>query len=80
VIFGEVGLGGEIRAVGQAGARLKEAEKLGFRHAITPARRRRKGRDAGRANGVEIREVSHIGDLLTLFDADPRATGALAAI
>jgi DNA repair protein RadA/Sms len=36
VIFGEIGLSGEVRAVGQAAARLKEAEKLGFKSAIVP--------------------------------------------
>ena len=36
VVFGELGLGGEIRAVGQSLARLKEAEKLGFKNAILP--------------------------------------------
>ncbi|MCS6879288.1 MAG: DNA repair protein RadA [Geminicoccaceae bacterium] len=37
VVFGEVGLAGEIRAVGQVAARLKEAEKLGFVRALVPA-------------------------------------------
>jgi DNA repair protein RadA/Sms len=36
VIFGEIGLSGEVRRVSQSGARLKEAEKLGFHGAITP--------------------------------------------
>jgi DNA repair protein RadA/Sms len=36
VIFGEVGLAGEIRAVGHAAARLREASKLGLRRAIVP--------------------------------------------
>ena len=36
VIFGEIGLSGEIRAVSQPNARLKEAFKLGFGSAITP--------------------------------------------
>ncbi len=36
VIFGEIGLSGEIRAVSQPGLRLKEAGKLGFTSAITP--------------------------------------------
>jgi DNA repair protein RadA/Sms len=35
-VFGEVGLSGEIRAVNQAEARLKEGEKLGFRKAVLP--------------------------------------------
>ncbi len=36
VIFGEVGLSGEVRPVGQSDARLREAEKLGFSNAIAP--------------------------------------------
>ena len=36
VIFGEIGLSGEIRAVSQPSLRLKEAGKLGFASAITP--------------------------------------------
>ncbi len=36
VVFGEIGLSGEVRAVARAGARLKEAAKLGFSHAIVP--------------------------------------------
>jgi DNA repair protein RadA/Sms len=36
-IFGEVGLGGEVRAVSQAEARLNEASKMGFTRAILPA-------------------------------------------
>ena len=36
VIFGEVGLAGEVRAVGQIRERLQEAEKLGFEKAIVP--------------------------------------------
>lgn len=35
-VFGEVGLSGEIRAVAQAEARLKEASKIGFKKAIIP--------------------------------------------
>ncbi len=34
VVFGEVGLSGEIRAVSQAETRLKEAAKIGFRRAV----------------------------------------------
>ncbi len=38
---GEVGLSGELRAVGQLTARLKEAAKLGFRRCIVPKTARR---------------------------------------
>lgn len=37
VVFGEVGLGGEIRSVSRAMQRIAEAKKLGFSHAIGPA-------------------------------------------
>lgn len=36
VIFGEIGLSGEIRAVSQPSSRLKEAKKLGFASCIIP--------------------------------------------
>jgi DNA repair protein RadA/Sms len=41
VLIGEVGLNGELRAVGQMPARLREAAKLGFKSAIVPRRLRR---------------------------------------
>ena len=37
VVFGEVGLGGEIRSAFRADQRIAEAKKLGFAHAIAPA-------------------------------------------
>ncbi|MFN4092467.1 MAG: DNA repair protein RadA [Brevundimonas sp.] len=36
IVFGEISLSGEIRAVGRAEARLREAQKLGFDQALTP--------------------------------------------
>ena len=36
VVFGEVGLAGEIRPAPRGQERLKEAAKLGFTHAIVP--------------------------------------------
>jgi DNA repair protein RadA/Sms len=36
VLIGEVGLGGEVRSVGQVEPRLREAEKLGFERAVVP--------------------------------------------
>jgi DNA repair protein RadA/Sms len=38
VLFGEVGLGGEVRGAGQAGARIREAAQMGFTRCILPAR------------------------------------------
>ncbi|MDR0662115.1 MAG: DNA repair protein RadA, partial [Holosporales bacterium] len=51
VIFGEVGLTGEIRPVSHHSARLKEAHKLGFQRAFTPK---------GEASLMETEEVPHL--------------------
>jgi DNA repair protein RadA/Sms len=37
VVFGEVGLSGDVRQVGRMDSRLKESAKLGFRQALGPA-------------------------------------------
>jgi DNA repair protein RadA/Sms len=67
VVFGEIGLSGEIRAVPQAEARLKEAAKLGFKRAIIPKSRgrdeKRKKTDAIR-HGLEIQEATQLGNFL----------------
>ena len=58
VVFGEVGLAGEVRAVGQAEARLKEAGKLGFEQVIMP-------RTAGDGlAGLERIELTRLSDLV----------------
>ena len=36
VVFGEIGLGGEIRSASSANKRIAEAKKLGFKYAIAP--------------------------------------------
>ncbi len=36
IAIGEIGLGGEVRSVPHLGARIKEAEKLGFTYALIP--------------------------------------------
>ena len=36
MVFGEVGLGGEIRSASMANRRIAEAKKLGFKYAIAP--------------------------------------------
>lgn len=41
VLIGEVGLAGEVRAVGQVETRVREASKLGFRRCIIPESSRR---------------------------------------
>lgn len=65
VIFGEVGLSGEVRNVGQPETRLKEAAKLGFSRALIPTMR---GKGAKRnASGLTVNEVENLKDILPLF-------------
>ena len=71
VVFGEIGLSGEVRAVSQSDLRLKEAAKLGFTGAWTPPRRGRNGRRP-RDSGLEVQEIGHLQDLVALI-SDPAA-------
>lgn len=59
IIFGEVGLAGEIRPVQSGQERLKEAAKHGFKRAIVPYANAPK-----QAVGIEIEAVKHIQDML----------------
>jgi DNA repair protein RadA/Sms len=63
VLIGEVGLNGELRAVGQMTARLQEAAKLGFKAAIVP-RRLRRGEPWPK--GLEILEARSLREALKL--------------
>lgn len=63
VFFGEIGLSGEIRAVSQPDQRLKEAAKLGFTEACVTARAGQKKKIA--IDGMEIRELTHLDDLIS---------------
>ena len=38
VVFGEIGLGGEVRSAGQTGLRLREASQMGFKRCVLPAK------------------------------------------
>jgi len=61
VVFGEVGLTGEVRAVGRAEARLREAARQGFRRCVMPVGSLR---GLGRVPDVEAEGVASVGDLL----------------
>ncbi|MBN9509658.1 MAG: DNA repair protein RadA, partial [Alphaproteobacteria bacterium] len=69
VYFGEVGLSGEIRQVAQAEARLKEAQKLGFAAACLPRRVARGNRLLAAPEGLALREIGHLADLVAGFRA-----------
>jgi DNA repair protein RadA/Sms len=67
VFFGEVGLSGEVRQVAQAEARLKEAGKLGFASACLPRRVARGRGPLAAPEGLVLREVGHLADLVARF-------------
>ena len=60
VIFGEVGLAGEVRGIGQPELRLKEASKMGFKKALLPANNHKKLK----AGGMELTGVASIKEAL----------------
>ena len=77
VIFGEIGLSGEVRAVGQLDARLKEAAKLGFSRALCPRRRRPQGKGehlGERVGAIDVSEIALLSDLVEMF-GPPTARG-----
>ena len=60
LVFGEVGLAGEIRPVQRGQERLREAAKLGFHRAVIPAANKPKQR----IDGMEIVAVERIDEAL----------------
>ena len=68
VVFGEIGLSGEVRPVSQGDGRLKEAAKLGFAQALAPAVRRAGAAAKPALKGpIEVRLMGHVQDLMPLF-------------
>ena len=65
VAVGEVGLGGEVRAVSQIDRRIAEAAKLGFRRVVAP-RANLAGLDDAPA-GIELAGVEHVAEALERF-------------
>lgn len=64
VIFGEVGLAGEIRPVPSGQERIAEASKHGFTRAVVPAANAPKNPPAG----MKIYPVKKLADALSIFD------------
>jgi len=63
IVFGEVGLAGEIRPVPNGQERLREAAKLGFKRALIPAA------NAPRSaiQGMEVTPVARYSEVLDWF-------------
>lgn len=68
VVFGEIGLSGEIRPVPRGQERLKEAEKLGFKRAIIP--KANLPRNTQEFSQLKIQGVSNLQEAVQLCRAD----------
>lgn len=66
VVFGEIGLSGEIRAVSQPNLRLKEAHKLGFMSAIAPTGRKKDCKTYNEE--MSIYEIGNVTRLINWFN------------
>jgi len=64
VVLGEMGLGGEVRAISQAELRVREAAKMGFRRCILPARNLAK---LDPVEGIELIGVHEVGEALDVL-------------
>ena len=65
VVFGEIGLSGEVRRVTQSGARVKEAQKLGFNGAIAPKKHLKPSSEGKEINNdLHVIGISHLIELL----------------
>ncbi len=67
IIFGEVGLSGEVRAVSQAEQRVSEAVKLGFESCILPQVSLDKMK-AGQNGKIALYGVSNVREAINLLD------------
>lgn len=63
VVFGELGLSGEVRPVGRAETRLKEAQKLGFTGAFTP----KLSEDVGSQVASVAKPIHHVQELVAIL-------------
>jgi DNA repair protein RadA/Sms len=66
VVFGEIGLAGEVRSAGQALLRVREAVQMGFKRCVLPARSIPPG-----TSGIELLGVHTLTEALDRL-AEPR--------
>jgi DNA repair protein RadA/Sms len=72
-VFGEIGLGGEVRRVTQAGKRAQEAARLGYSRIVLPRHALPKEE---RPRGVEFVEVRTLSDAMDAVLGPPRSRRA----
>ncbi|MDH5649229.1 MAG: DNA repair protein RadA [Gammaproteobacteria bacterium] len=63
IVFGEIGLGGELRPVQRGQERIREAAKLGFKRALIPAANKPKKK----SDDIDVIPVKSLAEALELF-------------
>jgi DNA repair protein RadA/Sms len=63
VVFGEVGLGGEVRGVSQSEIRVKEAGRLGFKRCLLPMQNREKVKGV---KGIELVGIKTVWEAMDM--------------
>jgi DNA repair protein RadA/Sms len=64
VVFGEVGLGGEVRGINHPEVRVKEAARLGFKQCLLPKQNQEKMKEPKGIELIGIRTVQEAIDAL----------------
>jgi DNA repair protein RadA/Sms len=64
VVFGEVGLGGEVRGISQSEVRVKEAARLGFRRCLLPKQNQEKIRGV---KGIELMGIKTVQEAMKIL-------------
>jgi len=68
VVFGEVGLGGEVRGISQSEVRVKEASRLGFKRCLLPKQNQEKMKGVKEIQVIGVRAVQEAMKVLFEFD------------
>ena len=64
VVFGEVGLGGEVRGISQSEVRVKEAARLGFKRCLLPKQNQEKMRGV---KGIELMGIKTVQEAMKIL-------------
>lgn len=64
IVFGEVGLSGEVRAVSQADIRIREAAKLGFQHVVLPQKNYTQLLGVEAVKGIQLLPAENVSEAL----------------
>jgi DNA repair protein RadA/Sms len=66
VVFGEVGLGGEVRGVSQSEVRVKESARLGFKRCLLPKQNQEKMKEK-ELKEIELTGVSNVQEAMNIL-------------